>query len=113
MSDGRLERPVEATKSLRLSELFAAYQRRFTDRAKDVIKYGTKTSNLGEIRTANLPDVNIPDGFGVPFYYYVRHMKQHGLDARVLLLESGRIVREGTVAELEADEAVMATYLGT
>jgi branched-chain amino acid transport system ATP-binding protein len=37
----------------------------------------------------------------------------HGLDARVLLLESGRIVREGTVAELEADEAVMATYLGT
>ena len=34
-------------------------------------------------------------------------------DARVLLLESGRIVREGTVAELEADEAVMATYLGT
>ncbi len=52
-------------------------------RAKDVIKYGTKTSNLGEIRTANLPEVNIPDGFGVPFYYYVRHMKQHGLDARV------------------------------
>jgi branched-chain amino acid transport system ATP-binding protein len=37
----------------------------------------------------------------------------HGLDARVLLLESGRIVREGAVAELEADEAVMATYLGT
>lgn len=34
-------------------------------------------------------------------------------DARVLLLESGRIVREGTVAELQADEAVMATYLGT
>ena len=37
----------------------------------------------------------------------------HDLDARILLLESGRIVREGTVAELEADEAVMATYLGT
>ncbi len=52
-------------------------------RAKDVIKYGTKTANLGEIRTANLPEVNIPDGFGVPFFYYVRHMKQHGLDARV------------------------------
>ena len=37
----------------------------------------------------------------------------HGLDARVMLLESGRIVREGMVAELQADEAVMATYLGT
>ncbi|HUQ02479.1 MAG TPA: PEP/pyruvate-binding domain-containing protein [Kofleriaceae bacterium] len=52
-------------------------------RAKDVVKYGTKTANLGEIRTASLPDVNIPDGFGVPFFYYVRHMKQNGLDKKV------------------------------
>ncbi|MBP6633563.1 MAG: PEP/pyruvate-binding domain-containing protein, partial [Kofleriaceae bacterium] len=48
-------------------------------RAKDVTSYGTKTANLGEIRTANL-DVKIPDGFGVPFFYYVRHVRQHGLD---------------------------------
>lgn len=34
-------------------------------------------------------------------------------DARVLLLESGRIVREGSVADLLADQIVMATYLGT
>jgi branched-chain amino acid transport system ATP-binding protein len=34
-------------------------------------------------------------------------------DARVLLLESGRIVREGTVASLLEDDIVMATYLGT
>jgi branched-chain amino acid transport system ATP-binding protein len=34
-------------------------------------------------------------------------------DARVLLLESGRIVREGSVSDLLADEIVMATYLGT
>ncbi len=52
-------------------------------RAKDVIKYGTKTANLGEIRSANLPDVHIPDGFGVPFFYYVRHLKQNGLDTKV------------------------------
>lgn len=36
-----------------------------------------------------------------------------GFDARVLLLESGRIVREGRVAELLEDDVVMATYLGT
>ena len=35
-----------------------------------------------------------------------------GFDARVLLLESGRIVREGSVDELLHDRAVMATYLG-
>jgi len=34
-------------------------------------------------------------------------------DARVLLLESGRVVREGSVDDLLADEIVMATYLGT
>jgi hypothetical protein len=52
-------------------------------RAKDVITYGTKSANLGEIRTANLDEVYIPDGFGVPFFYYVRHMKQNGLDTKV------------------------------
>jgi branched-chain amino acid transport system ATP-binding protein len=36
-----------------------------------------------------------------------------GFDARVLLLESGRIVREGSVDELLMDEFVKATYLGT
>lgn len=34
-------------------------------------------------------------------------------DARVLLLESGRIVREGSVDDLLMDEIVKATYLGT
>ncbi|HVV88740.1 MAG TPA: PEP/pyruvate-binding domain-containing protein [Kofleriaceae bacterium] len=52
-------------------------------RARDVVKYGTKASNLGEIVHARLPDVRVPDGFGVPFFYYVRHMHQHGLDVKV------------------------------
>jgi hypothetical protein len=75
-------------------------------RAKDVIKYGTKTSNLGEIRTANLPEVNIPDGFGVPFFYYVRHLKQNGLDAKVEALladprfKTDAVWRKGALEEL-------------
>jgi hypothetical protein len=52
-------------------------------RAKDVTTYGTKTANLGEIVTANLPGVNVPEGFGVPFFYYVQHMRASGLDKRV------------------------------
>lgn len=39
------------------------------------------------------------------------HVK--AFDARVLLLESGRIVRSGSVEELLSDEIVMSTYLGT
>ncbi|MGE3459692.1 MAG: PEP/pyruvate-binding domain-containing protein, partial [Kofleriaceae bacterium] len=52
-------------------------------RGKDVAMYGTKSANLGEIVTANLPGVHVPPGFGVPFFYYVRHMTQNGLDTKV------------------------------
>jgi phosphoenolpyruvate synthase/pyruvate phosphate dikinase len=52
-------------------------------RGKDVIAYGTKTSNLGEIVTANVPGVRVPIGFGVPFFYYVQHMRDNGLDKEV------------------------------
>lgn len=52
-------------------------------RAKDVLRYGTKTSNLGEIVTANLEGVRVPPGFGVPFFYYVQHIAHAGLDKRI------------------------------
>ncbi len=52
-------------------------------RARDVVIYGTKASNLGEIVTANVPGVRVPMGFGVPFHYYDAHMKQNHLDAKV------------------------------
>src|SRR4029079_15629659 len=52
-------------------------------RAKDVLRYGTKASNLGEIVTANLDGVHVPPGFGVPFFYYVQHMQKNGLDKKV------------------------------
>ena len=52
-------------------------------RAKDVVVYGTKASNLGEIVTANLDGVRVPMGFGVPFYYYKHHLEQNGLDTRI------------------------------
>lgn len=52
-------------------------------RAKDVIAYGTKAANLGEIVTANLTDVRVPAGFGVPFYYYQQHIQQNHLDGKL------------------------------
>jgi hypothetical protein len=52
-------------------------------RAKDAVIYGTKSSNLGEIVTANLEGVNVPAGFGIPFFYYVQHMRDNGLDKRI------------------------------
>jgi hypothetical protein len=52
-------------------------------RARDVVKYGTKAANLGEIVTANLEGVAVPAGFGVPFFYYVQHMRQNKLDGKL------------------------------
>jgi phosphoenolpyruvate synthase/pyruvate phosphate dikinase len=49
----------------------------------DVKTYGTKTTNLGLIASARLPDVHVPIGFGVPFHYYVDHMKRNKLDQEV------------------------------
>jgi hypothetical protein len=51
-------------------------------RASDVVVYGTKASNLGEIVTANV-GVNVPMGFGIPFRWFDRHMKRNGLDQKV------------------------------
>jgi phosphoenolpyruvate synthase/pyruvate phosphate dikinase len=74
-------------------------------RAKDVTRYGTKAANLGEIRTANLPGVNIPDGFGVPFFYYVRHMRQHGLDAKVeAMLADARFTSDAAWRKTELEQ---------
>ena len=47
--------------------------------AEDANKYGAKTSNLGEMVRANT-NLNIPDGFGIPFSYYLSHIKQHHID---------------------------------
>jgi hypothetical protein len=52
-------------------------------RVKDATIYGTKSANLGEIVTANLPGVNVPPGFGVPFFYYEHHLRSNGLYARI------------------------------
>ncbi len=49
----------------------------------DTKSYGTKTTNLGVIVSADIPGVNVPAGFGIPFFYYQSHMKKNRLD-RVL-----------------------------
>ena len=52
-------------------------------RASQAGTYGAKTANLGEIASAGLEGVHVPPGFGLPFFYYVRHMRQHGFDKKI------------------------------
>jgi hypothetical protein len=52
-------------------------------RANQAHTYGSKTANLGEIASAQLKLVKVPQGFGLPFFYYQRHIKANGLDAKI------------------------------
>ena len=79
-------------------------------KAGDVASHGAKTANLGEIASARLPGVHVPSGFGVPFFYYVRHMRQHKLDNRVrALLADKRFASDAAwrKAELKALRAAI------
>jgi hypothetical protein len=49
-------------------------------RAKDVVAYGAKSANLGEMMHARIPGVIIPDGFTIPFFYYDQFLKENKLD---------------------------------
>ena len=85
--------------------------------AADATKYGAKTANLGEMVRAKLQmtieggfgvPLNIPDGFGIPFYYYIQHIKAHGIDAKITqLLQDTRFNadaawRKHSLAEIRA-----------
>ena len=79
-------------------------------RASDVVRFGTKTANLGEIVTAGLAGVSVPAGFGIPFRYYAEHMRRHQLDRKVAaLLADGRFKSDAAwrKAELEKLQAAI------
>ena len=92
-------RDLSATRILPLSELG------FVD-ARSV---GTKAANLATLRRIGLPaEIELPDGFAVPFSFYVRFMEENGLftRAREILGAPGwredAEVREAGLAELRA-----------
>jgi hypothetical protein len=45
--------------------------------------YGAKAVNLAELRDLTLADVEVPDGYALPFYFYDEFMKHNGLYATV------------------------------
>lgn len=55
-------------------------------RATDVVIYGAKTANLGEIIFAKVPNLKVPPGFGVPYKFYADHLKAAKLDEKLVAL---------------------------
>jgi rifampicin phosphotransferase len=52
-------------------------------RAKDVIAYGGKSANLGEMMRARLPGIIIPNGFTIPFFYYDQFIRENRFDETI------------------------------
>ncbi|MCA1573714.1 MAG: PEP/pyruvate-binding domain-containing protein, partial [Acidobacteria bacterium] len=52
-------------------------------RTKDVIAYGGKSANLGEMMQARLPGIIVPNGFTIPFFYYDQFIREHRLDETI------------------------------
>ncbi len=48
--------------------------------------FGAKCSNVATMRTFGFPDGTIPDGFGIPFYYYDEFMKFNGFYDKVEIM---------------------------
>jgi hypothetical protein len=44
----------------------------------DAARFGVKTANLATLRTFGFPDGTVPNGFGIPFYFYDEFMKHNG-----------------------------------
>lgn len=83
------ERERELSREMRLPR--ADLRRRaLTDlhrqRARDVVCFGAKSANLGEVAQARIPDVVVPPGFTIPFAHYKAFADRHGIEARVLAL---------------------------
>ncbi len=48
--------------------------------------FGVKTANIATLRTFDFPEGTVPDGFGVPFYFYDEFMKHNGFYDTVITM---------------------------
>ena len=67
------ERDLTRTKILPLKEI----------KFGDSTGYGVKTANVAALHTLGLPEGSVPDGYGIPFYFYDEFMKHNGLYGKV------------------------------
>jgi hypothetical protein len=52
-------------------------------RARDASRFGAKSANLGEAMAARVPGATVPTGFGIPFSYYDRFVKETGIEPAI------------------------------
>ena len=72
-------------------------------------RFGVKTANVATLRTLGLPEGTVPDGFGIPFYFYDEFMKHNRFYAKITVLlddtafQSNYDTRVAALKQLRAD----------
>ncbi|HVF50321.1 MAG TPA: PEP/pyruvate-binding domain-containing protein [Pyrinomonadaceae bacterium] len=49
-------------------------------RARDIVAYGAKSANLGQVMRARLRGITVPEGFTIPLFYYDQFVKENGFE---------------------------------
>ncbi len=71
--------------------------------------FGVKCANVATMRTFGFPDGTIPDGYGVPFYFYDEFMKYNGFYTRIQSMladasfQADYNIREQQLADFRSD----------
>jgi hypothetical protein len=64
-------------------------------RARDAIRFGAKSANLGELINAKSAGINVPSGFAIPFRYYQEFIRRNHLEERIAsTVEEDRFVHD-------------------
>ena len=64
-------------------------------RARDSVRFGAKSANLGEIINRRLPGLTVPAGFTIPFRYYQDFVRNNHLEERIAsAIEEDRFVHD-------------------
>lgn len=67
--------------------------------------FGAKVANVATMRTFGFPDGTIPDGFGIPFYYYQEFMKHnHFFDQIEVMLQDPAFIADRNVRNERLEE---------
>ena len=64
-------------------------------RSRDIVAFGGKSANLGEVMNARLAGIMVPNGFAIPFYYYDQFIKENKLDEPIFeMINDQRFVHD-------------------
>ena len=78
-ASSRPARPQTPQRDLSVTSITPLSQIQFGDWTK----FGVKAANLAVLGTLGFPEGTVPDGFGVPFYFYDEFMKAHDFYTRI------------------------------